>query len=196
MSSPAPAQFTEAEYIALERVSERKHEYVAGNIVAMAGARPPHNLLAANILSALVQLCRSSSCVTLTSDQRVHVPTTRLYTYPDATVACGERKYDAGEPPSLLNPTAIVEVTSDSTEDFDRGTKFLHYQAISDLQEYLIVSHRERRMDHYHRLDGAEWRLSTVTDGFAAVTLPSLNGSVRLADVYDNVDLSEGSRAR
>lgn len=117
MSSPAPIEFTEAEYLALERASDRKHEYVAGIIVAMAGARPPHNILAANVLSALVQLCRGGPCVTMTSDQRVYVPTTKLYAYPDVTVACGERGDDGGDPPSLLNPTLIVEVTSDSTAE-------------------------------------------------------------------------------
>src|SRR5690606_18951305 len=183
-------------YVALERASDRKHEYVAGNIVAMAGARPPHNLLSANLLAALVQLCRSGPCVTMTSDQRVHVPTTRLYAYPDATVVCGERRYDDGEPPSLLNPTVIVEVTSDSTEDFDRGTKFLHYQAISELQEYVIVSHREPRIDHYRRLDGGQWRLVTLNADSAALTLASLNGTVRLADIYGDVDLNEGSRVQ
>ena len=178
--------------MALERASERKHEYLAGSIVAMAGARPPHNVLTANVLGALVQICRSGPCITMSSDQRVFVPTTRLYAYPDATVACGERRYDDGDPPSLLNPTAVVEVTSDSTEDFDRGTKFLHYQAISELQEYLIVSHRERRIDHYHRLGDGQWRLATLTADSAEIPLPSLNGTLRVGDVYHNVDLSEG----
>ena len=137
MSSSAPSGFTEGEYLALERVSDRKHEFVGGAIVAMAGARPPHNILAANMTSALVALGRGQGCVTMTSDQRVHVPKTGLYAYPDVTVACGERRYDGNEPPSLLNPTLLVEVTSDSTEDYDRGTKFLHYQAIATLEEYV-----------------------------------------------------------
>lgn len=191
MSSPVPTGFTEAEYLALERASDRKHEYIDGAIVAMAGARPPHNQLAANVTSALVVLCRGGPCAKMTSDQRVHVPKTRLYTYPDVTVACDERRYDAGEPPSLLNPTAIVEVTSDSTEDFDRGTKFIHYQSITELMEYLIVSHRERRIDHFHRLDDGHWHLATYVDE-DVLNIPFLGGSIRLSDVYQGVNLSEG----
>ncbi len=196
MSSHAPGTtFTEAEYLALERASDRKHEFAAGAIVAMAGARPPHNVLAANVTAALVQLTRGRGCVTMTSDQRVHVPATRLYTYPDVTVACGERRYDDDDPPSLLNPTALVEVTSDSTEDYDRGRKFLHYQAIRELREYVIVSHRAERIDHFRRLDDGQWHLTTHLDRDAKVELPSLGGAFALADVYAGVDLGEGQRA-
>jgi Uma2 family endonuclease len=191
VSSVASSGFTEAEYLALERVSERKHEFVAGAIVAMAGARPPHNVLAANATAALVTITKGSACVTMTSDQRVHVPSTGLYAYPDVTVACGERRYDANEPPSLLNPTLVVEVTSESTEDYDRGTKFLHYQAIPSLSEYVIISHRERRIDHFRRLDDGQW-LATTRTGEGDVAMPVLGGSLTLADVYAGVDFEEG----
>jgi len=192
MSSPAPTRFTEVEYLALEAASDRKHEYVDGIIVAMAGARPPHNQLAANMTAVLVELCRSTSCVTMTGDQRVHVPATKLYAYPDVTVTCGERRYDGGDPPSLSNPTVLVEVTSYTTEDFDRVTKFLHYQSIASLEDYLIVSHRERRFDQYHRLDDGRWHLATHSRDDAAAELSALKGIVRIADVYRNVDLTEG----
>ncbi|MCC6521077.1 MAG: Uma2 family endonuclease [Polyangiaceae bacterium] len=193
MSSAAPTRFTAAEYLALEKASTTKHELVDGAILAMAGARPPHNILAANVTMAVGPLARAHGCVTMTSDQRVHVPATGLYTYPDVTVACGERRYDDGDPPSLLNPTILVEVTSDSTEDFDRGKKFLHYQAIRELREYVLVSHRERRIDHYHRVDQGEWHLTTRTGEAERVELPSLGGSVLVADVYGDVALDEGS---
>jgi Uma2 family endonuclease len=125
MSSTAPTRFTKAEYLALERASDRKHELVGGAIIATAGARPPHHMIAANVTAALVVLARPRGCAVTTSDQRVHVPATGLYAYPDVTVACGERRYDESDPPCLLNPTLLVEVTSDSSEDYDRGTKFL-----------------------------------------------------------------------
>ena len=194
MSSVAPKRtyVTAAEYLALEQASDRKHELVDGELLAMAGARPPHNMLAANVTAALVQLTRGGECVTMTSDQRVHIPPTGLYTYPDVTVACGERRYDSGDPPSLLNPTAIVEVTSDSTEDFDRGRKFIHYQAIDELEEYVLVSHRTARIDHYRRAGDGQWHLTTLTTAGASLILPALGGSVSLADVYAGVVLTEG----
>lgn len=192
MSSTAPSAFTEAEYLALDRASERKHEFVAGAILAMAGARPAHNLIAARVTARLVTLAEVRDCVTFTSDQRVHVPSTRLYAYPNVTVCCGERRYDGGDPPSLLNPSLIVEVTSDTTEDFDRGTKFLHYQAIPELREYLVVSHRERRIDHYRRLEDGQWHLSTLLRSDAVLELPLLDGAIGLSDAYFDVSLDEG----
>src|SRR5438552_4227826 len=93
MSTRAPTVFTVAEYLALEKVSDRKHEFIDGAIVALAGARPPHNMLAANALVALSALTRGRACAAMTSDQRVHVPATGLYTYADVVIACDERSY-------------------------------------------------------------------------------------------------------
>ena len=191
MTSAAPLRFTEAEYLALEAASDTKHEFVAGEILAMAGARPPHNQLAANVLAALVAATRGKSCAVMTSDQRVHVPGTRLYAYPDAIVACGERRYNSNNPPSLLNPTLLVEVSSDSTEEHDRGTKFLHYQAIESLREYMVVSHREQRIDHHQRLDSGQWLVTTALSG-GRLRLSVLGVDLALADVYAGVDLTEG----
>lgn len=188
----ARTSFTEAEYLALEKASDRKHEFVDGAIVAMAGARPAHNALASNMAAALVLLTRGRGCLTLSSDQRVHVPATTLYTYPDVTLACGERRYDDADPPSLLNPTLVVEVTSDSTEDYDRGKKFLHYQSIVELRDYVIVSHRERRIDHFRREGDGQWHLTTHTRDDARVDLTPHGGLISLSDVYADVDLEEG----
>ena len=188
-----PAQgFTEAEYLALEAAGDTKHEFVNGVIVSMAGARPAHNALAANLTAVVGALLRGSQCIALTSDQRVHVPAPGLYAYPDLTVACGERSYKHDRPPSLLNPTIVFEVTSDSTEDYDRGTKFLHYQGIVSLSEYVLVSHREKRIEHHRRLDTGQW-LSTIYSAEGdRIELPALGASFALADVYDRVDLNEG----
>jgi Uma2 family endonuclease len=187
----SPQRFTEAEYLALERASETKHEFVDGTIVAMAGATPAHNTLAANVTSALVVLARGRDCAVLTSDQRVHVPRTGLYAYPDATLVCGEQRYANDRPPSLLNPTLVVEVTSKSTEDYDRGTKFLHYQAIASLRTYLVVSHREKRIDRHQRLDTGEWLATAFTSHDARIEIPALAGTISLADVYDKVRLDD-----
>jgi Uma2 family endonuclease len=194
MSSAASSAFTEAEYLALERASERRHEFVDGAIVAMAGARPPHNILSANLTIALGPLARHHGCVTMTSDQRVHVPGTGLYCYPDVLVVCGERRYEDADPPSLLNPTLLVEVTSDSTEAFDRGAKFMHYQAIPSLREYLIVSHRLLRIDHHRRVQDGQWLLTTYTAEEALVALPALDAELPLRDVYRDVAFDEGRR--
>lgn len=189
--SASATRFTEVEYLALEAASDTKHEFVNGLIVAMAGARPPHNALCANMIVALAAIVRGRGCIVLTSDQRVHVPTTGLYTYPDVTVACGDRRYKDDKPPSLLNPTCVVEVTSDTTEEFDRGSKVVHYQAIESLAAFMIVSHRERRIDVHRRLDSGQWLYTVYASRDAVIEV--LGGSVRLDDVYGEVDLAEGS---
>lgn len=192
MVSRAPTVFTEVEYLALEAASDTKHEFIDGAIVAMAGASPAHNALAANTTAALRTLSRGKPCVTLTSDQRIHIPMTALYTYADVLVAWGDRRYKPELPPSLLNPSVIVEVTSDTTEDYDRGKKFLNYQSLPDLQDYVIVSHREVRIDHYRRSKGGEWILATHTALDSLVTLTGLEGAFTVNDVYEGVDLAEG----
>lgn len=192
MTVAHPVAFTEAEYLALEAVGDNKHEFVHGAIVAMAGATPAHNALAMSIGAALMSLCRERDCIVLNSDQRVHVPATGLYTYPDVSVACGERRYKNDKPPSLLNPTLLVEVTSDTTEDYDRGQKFLHYQGIESLREYVVVSHREQRIDHHRRLDSGQWLATAYRSDDAEIEVGVLNGSIRLRDVYGGVNLNEG----
>lgn len=194
MTSSVPVQtFTVAEYMALERASDTKHEYGDGRIIAMAGARPPHNLLVTNLTVLLHVLASERGCVVMGSDQRVHVPATGLYAYPDLMVVCDERRYARGDPPSLLNPTMLVEVTSDSTEDYDRGAKFIHYQAVSSLEEYLVVSHRARRIEHHRRLDTGQWLLTVAATEEAIVELASLEGTLQVQAVYGDIDLDEGA---
>src|SRR5438552_1694262 len=98
MGSPLAEQFTEAEYLALEAASSTKHEFVDGYIVSMAGAKPAHNKLAVNVTVRLHALARGRGCSVLNSDQRVHVPATGLYCYPDVTVVCGQEKYRSDSP--------------------------------------------------------------------------------------------------
>ena len=95
----------------------------------------------------------------------------------------------------MVNPTLLVEVTSETSEDYDRGSKFLHYQAIESLREYVIVSHREPRIDHYQRLDSGQWLATTSLGPSARVNLPGLGSSFDIADIYGGVDLQEGRRS-
>jgi Uma2 family endonuclease len=180
-------QYTPAEYLALERASETKHELVNGEIVAMAGASPEHNLIAGNLIRRLAELLDARPCVVLTSDQRVHVPATGLYAYPDVTVICGGIERHPDDDHALVNPRVIVEVLSDSTEAYDRGAKFAHYQSIPSLEEYALVSTRERRVEHYRRQGRREWLLTVYAEEDARVVFPALGGEVTLASIYEKV---------
>lgn len=192
MTAADQTGFTEPEYLALEAVGDNKHEFAGGVVTAMAGATPVHNALCVRLSAALLGLSAGRDCVVLSSDQRVHVPATGLYAYPDVSVACGERRYKDDKPPSLLNATVLVEVTSASTEDYDRGKKFLHYQGIESLREYVVVSHREQRIDHHRRLDSGQWLVTAHLADDALIEMSSLGGAIRLRDVYAGLDLTEG----
>ena len=124
----------------------------------------------------------------LTSDQRVHVESTGLYTYPDVTVVCDGMRFHPKHPDTLVNPKLIVEVLSDSTEAYDRGAKFAHYRSIPSLSEYVLVSQNERRIEHYRRVDGGHWLLTEVKGLDGSLALPALGCVLRISDVYEDVE--------
>lgn len=177
---------TEAEYLARERASDARHEYVNGEIVAMAGGSPAHAQLAYNLIAALGARLRAGPCRGYSSDLRVHVAATRLYTYPDLTVVCGEPRFHTEDGDTLINPTLIAEVLSDATEAYDRGAKFAHYQRLESLREYVLVSQNERRIEVFRRAEGGDWMYHEYRDA-GLVALPALGIEVPLAEVYERV---------
>lgn len=193
MNAPAPAvAVTEDAYLALERRSETKHELVNGQIVAMAGALFEHNAIASNVLSALVVLLRGKGCKAVGSDQRVHVPATGLFTYPDVVVVCGKPEFHPKDRATLTNPRVLVEILSDSTERYDRGAKFAHYQSIPSFVEYVLVAQDELRVEHFRRLDTGQWLITTYRGPDAKVELPALGCALLVGDLYEGVDLGLG----
>jgi Uma2 family endonuclease len=147
MSAPAHRiRYTYSEYLALEASSNVKHEYLDGQIYAMAGGTPEHAALAAAVIGLLFPCLRGSRCRAYDADLRVRTPT-GLATYPDVTVVCGPAGRDRQDEQAVTNPTAIVEVLSRSTEDYDRADKFEHYKSLRSLQQYILVSHRERSLE-------------------------------------------------
>jgi Uma2 family endonuclease len=180
---------SEAEYLAREQTSSTKHEYINGEIVAMSGATPEHNLVAMTLAAALVERLRDRPCLVLSSDQRVHVRATKLRCYPDVTVVCGPIERDAIDSMAIVNPVVIVEVLSETTEAYDRGAKFAPYRHLSTLMEYVLVSPADRRVEHYRRLESAQWLLSEVTAPEASLTLPALDLAVPLSEIFAKLDL-------
>lgn len=183
-----PAPVTEEEYIERERRSETKHELIHGVIVAMAGASPRHNAIAANVIAALGVALRGGPCRVLTSDQRVHVDETGLYTYPDVTVVCDKPRFHPKFRDTLMNPKAIVEVLSDSTEAYDREAKFAHYRKLPSLTEYLLVAQSGKQVEHYHRLETGQWLFTEYKGDGARVPLPALGVELPLAEIYEGVE--------
>lgn len=173
---------TYAEYLALEEDSSTRHEYLDGEIYAMAGGTPDHAALAAVVLRLLgARLPRG--CRAYTSDLRVHVPASGLSTYPDVTVVCGRSVRADVDPMAVVNPIVLVEVTSPSTEDYDRGLKLGHFQQLATLHDALIVSHREARVTVMCRGAGDIW---TTTDHRAGAVfeVPALGCRLAVDDIY------------
>jgi Uma2 family endonuclease len=139
----------------LEEESTIRHEFLAGEIVAMAGGTPEHAAMGAEVIGQLREQLRGGSCRVFTSDLGVRVMPTGLATYPDASVVCGPTERDPEKKTNITNPRVLVEVTSNGTEDYDRGEKLENYKQIPTLEAVVIVSHREPRVEVWSRAPGS-----------------------------------------
>jgi Uma2 family endonuclease len=180
---------TPEEYLAIERRSEIRSEYLDGEMFAMTGGSRNHNLIVLNIGRELSLQLKKRPCEVYASDQRVRVPATGLYTYPDVVVVCDEPQFEDEELETLLNPTLLIEVLSRTTEACDRGKKFEHYQTIPSLSEYLLVSQDSFRVEQYLRQENNRWLFTAVTGFERTIALPSIQCDLLLAEVYVKVTL-------
>src|SRR5450759_3578042 len=190
MATQPKTYITPEHYLEIERKAEFKSEYYQGEMFAMAGARWTHNRLGANLIAALHQQLRSGPCQTLSSDMRVQVKATGLYTYPDVTVVCGEPQFLDETRDTLLNPSLIVEVLSPSTEAYDRGRKFEHYRSVESVGEYLLVSSERVSAELYTRQPDGRWLLTFGGSLEDSLDLQSVGAHLALADLYEKVDLT------
>ena len=190
MSSIAVRTYLTPEaYLAFERKATTKHEYLAGEIVAMSGASFAHNFITGDIVGELRNQLSSGKCRAATSDMRVKVSKTGSYFYPDVVVFCGEPQAEDSQSDTLLNPTVIIEVLSPSTEARDRGEKFWHYQQLASLQEYILVSQDQVYVEHYLR-EGPHWLRTEFRALEDRMPLTSIECELSLRDIYNSVDVS------
>jgi Uma2 family endonuclease len=187
MPSQAEARLTPQEYLALDRAALSKSEYFNGEMFAMSGASRRHNLISLNIGAELRAQLRHRPCEVYTSDMRVKIRATGLYTYPDVVVVCAEPAFEDTAGDTLLNPTVLVEVLSKSTADYDRGGKFEHYRTLPSLQEYLLVAQEQPHVVQYVRQSDTTWLLSEVRGLEAHLHLPSITCDLALSEVYAKV---------
>ncbi|MGH8057365.1 MAG: Uma2 family endonuclease, partial [Candidatus Entotheonellia bacterium] len=141
----------------LERTAAYKSEYVRGEVFAMAGASPTHVLMVSNIVAALHGQLRHRPCTVYSTDLRVKVQASGLYTYPDVVVVCGDLQFDDDHQDTLLNPILIIEVLSESTKDYDRGGKFAQYRKIPSFAEYVLVAQDECHVEHFVKQAHGGW---------------------------------------
>lgn len=198
MSTAEKRRLTPQEYLAIDEASEIRHEFLDGEIFAMSGATFWHTLIKDNLSQALrnkLAAKNANDCYVLTSDQRVKVSATGLYTYPDILICCGEPVFDEEIRNTLVNPRVLIEVLSESTERYDRGAKFGHYRQLASVQEYLLIAQDRPCVERYVREPAAgdsppaadRWVLTAVTDAAGSLLLESVGVEVTLADIYDRV---------
>lgn len=183
MTAPTPRhRYTYSEYVVLEEGSAVRHEFFDGEIYAMAGGTPTHAALAATVIR-LVGAKLPFGCRAYTSDLRVRVPETGLSTYPDVTVVCGRTTRAVDDPLAIVNPVLLVEVTSPSTEDFDRGEKLVHYQRLASVKEVLVVSHREPNLLLHRKGADGIWTAVEMKAG-QTLELTSVGARLSVDEVY------------
>ena len=184
-----PANFlTPEEYLELERKAEVKSEYFQGEMFAMAGASRRHGLIVTNLVRELSQRLKAKPCEVYSSDMRLRISQTGLYTYPDVVVACGELQFADNQKDTLLNPIVIIEVLSDSTRDYDRSEKFQQYRSLSSLREYITIAQDKCHVEQYTRQPENRWLLEETQDQSAVIRLASIDCEIPLAEAYDKVD--------
>ncbi len=187
MSALAHEIMTEAEYLSFERASEQKHEFLNGHIYAMSGASRAHNLITNYTSATLINQLQGRPCEVYPGDMRIKVEATGLYTYPDISIVCGEVQLADNEFDTLLNPGLIIEVLSPSTESYDRGKKFHHYQQLESLQEYVLIAQDNPRIERFLRQNHGNWLLNNVVGLDASLQLESINTHLALANVYQKL---------
>lgn len=198
MSTAEKRRLTPQEYLAIDEASEIRHEFLDGEIFAMSDTTFWHTLIKDNLSQALrnkLAAKNANDCYVLTSDQRVKVSATGLYTYPDILICCGEPVFDEEIRNTLVNPRVLIEVLSESTERYDRGAKFGHYRQLASVQEYLLIAQDRPCVERYVREPAAgdsppaadRWVLTAVTDAAGSLLLESVGVEVTLADIYDRV---------
>ena len=178
------------EYLAAERRAKIKSEYIYGEIFAMSGASNAHNLITLDIATELNLQLRGSGCLVYSNDMRVKTKPTGSYFYPDVVVVCDKPRFEDNVFDTLLNPILIVEVLSPSTEAFDRGEKFAHYQELMSLREYILVSQDRMRVEH-HRLVETQWVGKTFEAPEDVLKFNSIECGLPLPDIYTRVSFSD-----
>lgn len=176
-------RYTYEQYLSYEASSNVRHEYLDGEIYAMAGGTIDHAAMAANTSAAILAQIKGGPCRVFSSDLKVRVLAADLATYADVTVVWGRPETDPASDHVVLNPALLVEVTSPSSETWDRGEKLALYKLIPALRACVIVSHRARHIELHRREDDGSWTRHEARGG-EAVALPWPGAALAVDDVY------------
>jgi Uma2 family endonuclease len=191
MSTVPKRLLSPQEYLAQERLADFRSEFYGGEMFAMAGASWEHTLIKDNMAGEARNQLKSRPCHVLTSDLRVKITATGLYTYPDIVVVCDEPQFEDDKFDTLLNPRTLVEVLSDSTEKYDRGLKFGHYRQLPSVQEYVLVAQDRPLVERYVRQADNSWVLTVFSELAQTFAFGAIPVHIALADIYRGVAFPE-----
>lgn len=191
MSAILKRYLTAEQYLAKERAAEYRSEYFAGEMFAMAGTSFAHTRIKASVERCIGNQLDGSECQVVSSGLRVKVSATGLYTYPDLLVVRGEPQLEDRHLDTLLNPRCIIEIISESTESYDRGTKFACYRTIESLQEYVLIAQDRPRVERYSRQADGSWLLVEFSGLDRIFELTSIDAKLPLAQIYNGIALPE-----
>jgi Uma2 family endonuclease len=187
MQPATEPSYDRIEYLAMEEAANVRHEFFQGQIFAMSGGTFNHVVLSGNVYFALKTKLRGKPCQPVNSDMRIHTPA-GLDTYPDVSVYCDQPELTDNNR-TLLNPVVIIEVLSPTTRNYDQGEKFRLYRSIPSLREYLLIDSESIEVNHFRKLENADWLLHEYTVISDIIWLPTIEQPLSLAEIYENVPL-------
>ncbi|WP_448570611.1 Uma2 family endonuclease [Trichothermofontia sp.] len=186
--------YSPSEYLDREIHSQERHEYINGEIRVMTGGTPNHNDIASNLLVALKLALKGQPYRTFITDQRLWIPAANLYTYPDVMVVPKPLELQTGRTDTVMNPVFIAEVLSKSTQDYDRGEKFLAYRTLTSFQEYLLIDQYRIHIEHYVKTAANQWLLTEYDDLRVVLSFRVFTFQITIASLYDNLEITDDGR--
>lgn len=184
-------KFTIEEYLAMEEAAAEKHEYYRGEIFAMSGAKLPHSTISGNLFAELAVKLKGKECRPYGSDQRIHIESNTLFTYPDISIICGEPVTLNNDDWNVLNPAVIIEILSASTKNYDRGEKFMLYRDIPTLREYMLVDPESIHIEIFRLNAVHRWELEEYKSTEDQLHIKAINETIAVADIYPGVRMEE-----
>ena len=190
MRTEAKKSYTPEEYLDFEVNSDARHEYIDGEIIPMTGGTPGHNRISGNLYIALSLGLKRKPYEVFHVDQRLWISNVSLYTYPDVMVLPKPLELQTGRKDTLVNPCFIAEVLSKSTQNYDRGEKFVSYRTIPAFQEYLLIDQYRIHVEHHVRTAAHQWLFSEYDDPTITLSLSTFEFQIQIAELYESIDFS------
>ncbi|MGJ7030836.1 Uma2 family endonuclease [Niabella hirudinis] len=194
VNEPAPAYqkafYTIPEYLKIEKSSLEKHEYYRGEIFSMAGAGARHNVIFSNIMGQLYIQLQGKPFRPFGSDMRIHIPENTLFTYPDISIICNDIISSPEDEDTIIQPTALIEILSRSTRNYDRGSKFKLYRDIPALKEYILIDSESINIEVFRVNASGHWELEEYKTQNETLLIKAVDITIAIHEIYEGTKLT------